>query len=1026
MTRIAKVILILVSLLIISFVTYQFNKPISLREIELKLGSPNLSDHETQNLVDQVIDYFETKEPSSLEKSKIDSAVVTTSFLTKKDFSFIEKINQQSSNEIDRSFFQDNKIRLYGLLFRLLNQVIYLKYNDSDQVQMIHRYEELANSIAYQFDKLLNNTFLLSQVKFYSKLEKEYIEEKLKLEAYWQKFYQLHTQDPWVAVNFLGAGLKLARKLGDKKREIDFLSRSQFMLSESLGMTNIGLAVGNYLLNQTNSLRYELKKALVLYNNGNVLSAKGQYRQALKQYEMSIDLSSKYDFHASLINKYERMGLVHRRLGQFDLALQSYDKVNQISKKLNKHQARIRYKLRYKLGLGAVYFEMGQNAKAENAYSESLQLARKLKDKQLEATALISLGVLFYEIGDYKKSLQFYQNALEKLRVGGTPFLIADIWSRLTRIHASTNEIEKAKKAAANALKHLEKFDFGLQKGQTLLNIGELQMQIGDLEPALESLNQGLQIFRELEAIIGQVGILNLIGETQRRLGNTNLALKTLNKASVLAAKLPNLRRYTHRTDFFFARVHKDLGRNQTAEEYLKKSIFSVKQIANNLINHEQRYNFSQKIQPTFEEMVLLQLAQNNPKAAFFYVEEERAQVLRILFQEKFHEKPASVTLKARLNVNLSQSDGQYEQLILNLQNKLDNRTVLVEYEVTDSLLVSWVISRESFHAEKIPVNREELEQLITEFRACTNHDSLETSEQIDNSFPTTIRLGKRFYEYLILPIAKYLSNAELVYFIPDEALNYLPFAAIAKQDSNYIIEDFAIAVVQSADILQQLLQRKKLQKSPAENKKLLAIAANEYLKYAIEEAKAVAKLQPNSEILLGSEITESVVRNTLLKPFSLLLFSNYGQINDKKPSYSALVLNKDPNSSGEPENDALFMVHEIQGMDLSLTDLVFLSACESASGRLYSGEGIIGMQRAFMISGANTVIANLWRIDDKMAKELTVKFFENWFTGEFTKAEALRAAQVDLIKELRAGKHLCKVPHPHFWAPATLAGAFN
>ncbi len=57
--------------------------------------------------------------------------------------------------------------------------------------------------------------------------------------------------------------------------------------------------------------------------------------------------------------------------------------------------------------------------------------------------------------------------------------------------------------------------------------------------------------------------------------------------------------------------------------------------------------------------------------------------------------------------------------------------------------------------------------------------------------------------------------------------------------------------------------------------------------------------------------------------PYSTLLFSNYGQINEKKPYNSALLLNKDRESLGESKNDGFLMVYEIQNMDLSSTGLV-------------------------------------------------------------------------------------------------------
>jgi len=163
---------------------------------------------------------------------------------------------------------------------------------------------------------------------------------------------------------------------------------------------------------------------------------------------MSKKLYSKFDFQVPLRNIYERIGVAHRRPGQFDLALQSYKKSMQFGSNPNEPTMRIRYHQ----GLGAIHSEMGHYTKAENAYSESLQLAQTLNDEQLEATALIALGALSDEIGDYKKSLEFHQKALEKLRIEGTPFLIADIWSRLTELHAKNDEIEKAKRAAANAI----------------------------------------------------------------------------------------------------------------------------------------------------------------------------------------------------------------------------------------------------------------------------------------------------------------------------------------------------------------------------------------------------------------------------------------------------------------------------------------------------------------------------------------------------------------------------------------------
>jgi len=97
----------------------------------------------------------------------------------------------------------------------------------------------------------------------------------------------------------------------------------------------------------------------------------------------------------------------------------------------------------------------------------------------------------------------------------------------------------------------------------------------------------------------------------------------------------------------------------------------------------------------------------------------------------------------------------------------------------------------------------------------------------------------------------------------------------------------------------------------------------------------------------------------------------------------------------------------------------VFLSAYESASGQLYRGEGIVGMQRAFLVAGTNSVIANLWKIDDKAAADLTVSFFENWLNFGHDKAQALRQDQLNMINLLK-NNPIYDFPHSYFWAAAT------
>jgi CHAT domain-containing protein len=90
----------------------------------------------------------------------------------------------------------------------------------------------------------------------------------------------------------------------------------------------------------------------------------------------------------------------------------------------------------------------------------------------------------------------------------------------------------------------------------------------------------------------------------------------------------------------------------------------------------------------------------------------------------------------------------------------------------------------------------------------------------------------------------------------------------------------------------------------------------------------------------------------------------------------------------------------EVSALDLSQVDTVVLSACETGLGQVAGGEGLLGLQRAFQIAGAKTVVASLWKVDDQSTQLLMKEFYDNLWKRNLGKLESLRQAQIKLLRE--------------------------
>jgi CHAT domain-containing protein/tetratricopeptide (TPR) repeat protein len=288
------------------------------------------------------------------------------------------------------------------------------------------------------------------------------------------------------------------------------------------------------------------------------------------------------------------------------------------------------------------------------------------------------------------------------------------------------------------------------------------------------------------------------------------------------------------------------------------------------------------------------------------------------------------------------------------------------------------------------------------------------------------------------LPIEKHLGKSDAVLIAADGALALFPFAALpgSKPDS-YLIEERAIAHVPSGRHLLALSEKAK----PAPDS-LLVVGGLDFGKggrwadlpgsrtearsvrdaFRASHTRATARLLEGEQGSRGGLLRElSGTKESQRWRYVHLATHAYcdapTQTSERSTFRGApgtregddFILRQSPlllagvvlaGANLSPSEGAL-TAEEVCSLDLRGCDLVVLSACETALGKQVSGEGVLGLQRAFHLAGARSVVSSLWSVHDEATQVLMRRFYEQvWGKGKLTKLEALRQAQLAMLQQ--------------------------
>ena len=307
----------------------------------------------------------------------------------------------------------------------------------------------------------------------------------------------------------------------------------------------------------------------------------------------------------------------------------------------------------------------------------------------------------------------------------------------------------------------------------------------------------------------------------------------------------------------------------------------------------------------------------------------------------------------------------------------------------------------------------------------------------------------------LLGPALDDLKEATRVTIVPHGILHYLPFEILLPVTKDgltarttfaslpYLVSFCDVGYVPSASILKSLRTASRDAAEPAGTELLLLAnptlpaqdemgllvqvavgSVLEPLAFVGEEARRLRALFPQNRtvVLEGAQATAvNLQRSAEDGSFAFVHFATHGIFNERRPQYSGLVLSPD----AAEDDDGFLTMGEVFGLDLEC-DQVTLSACTSGLGEHVSGEGLVGLTRAFMYAGARNVLATLWEVSGRETAQFMVTFYEEFRRGGSADrvhavAEAKRCMIAGGDDGLRPGVDLA---HPFFWAPFVLTGA--
>ncbi len=829
------------------------------------------------------------------------------------------------------------------------------------------------------------------------------------------------------AMVLLNQSLEQMVKQGDKRGELWAIGAMGIIQAK---MDDYEVALRN--LEKASRLRSQIgvtpaRSQEIDYHLGEIYEAFGDYERALESYHQALSLSETRGADVLVGRIYDRIGNIYFRTEEYSRAKEFLEEAFRTHYETGALEMQKTELIR----LWDIASKMNDLEGALKYQQRALTLTRDTKDRKSEARTLTRIGTLNQAVGKPRASMEDYREAMTIRSALGDRRGVNENLLQIAMLSTTLGDYESALEDLKKALEIAQASEDRSMMWKGYFILGRTLEEKKNVGEALEAYRKSLSIVEAMEADYTEESDEDdfIFG------GKTTLFETTLRVMMNLAKKDPG-GAYDSRA----LRIAESLKASSFENTLARINVENFSDIPNELLIKEKSLKLSLK---RLNDKLMEERSKANPNQGLIkkLIEERKIKEKSygILREQFAREYPAYVDLKRPRPMSAHE-----------LQKSLDPDEAIIQYTVTRGRTYVFAIDKHRFHTFSVDYPFTELEKDV---------DSIvRPLQKVDIQSNWDPSIAYKIYSKIFQPVEFILNGKKTAVIVPHGPLNSLPFEILvdskthqsrrfwsATERPSFLVEKYAFCyepssylmawsrkihhnkrpgwnIVAFADALYTDSDKSR-ELNPGAQRLLSSLNAMPYssrgdylrpLPGSRKEVSEVVRLLGGpTQSYFGHEVTETLFKKADLSRYAYIHLATHGvQLKGagKFQQQPAVAFS----TYGDTENDGFLQLGEVFGLKLN-ADMVVVSS-SLAPSRTSSGEssGLYELSRAFLFSGANSVILSMWQVNDDSTAKLFIEMYKNLPDG--SKADALRKAKLELLMNQGTS-------HPYYWAPFILMG---